>query len=286
MEKEYIIFCDESVSKGKFYSNFYGGLIVGASQYERITNRLNELKRSLNLLGEIKWSKVTERYLPKYEEVVRVFFEEVVSRNLKVRIMFSHNAHQPQGLTEEDLEHGYFKLYYQFIKHAFGLAYLPPRDERTRLRLYFDQFPDTGEKVERFKGFLAGLQRNAKLKPARIRIEREDITEIRSHDHVLLQCLDIVLGAMSFRLNNMHLEKPEGQRLCGKRTIAKGRLYKLILAEIRAMHTNFNVGMSTGKPDGLSALWTERYRHWCFETRNSEFQPHLSKRGQGNKNPT
>jgi len=83
-EKEYIIFCDESVSSGRYYSNFYGGVIVGASHYQRITDRLNEQKDSLNLFREIKWSKVTERYLPKYEEMVRTFFEEVAATNLKV----------------------------------------------------------------------------------------------------------------------------------------------------------------------------------------------------------
>jgi hypothetical protein len=31
-EKEYIIFCDESDRFGKYYSNFYGGVIVGPSQ--------------------------------------------------------------------------------------------------------------------------------------------------------------------------------------------------------------------------------------------------------------
>jgi len=47
-EKEYIIFCDESEKEGKYYSNFYGGLLVGASQYERITQRLNAIKQELN----------------------------------------------------------------------------------------------------------------------------------------------------------------------------------------------------------------------------------------------
>jgi hypothetical protein len=30
-EKEYIIFCDESDASGKYYSNFYGGVLVGSS---------------------------------------------------------------------------------------------------------------------------------------------------------------------------------------------------------------------------------------------------------------
>src|ERR1041384_6157732 len=125
-EKEYIIFCDESVSEGRYCSNFYGGLIVGTSQYQRVTDRLNTLKQELNLFGEIKWSKVTERYLSKYEAMIGAFFEEVAASNLRIRVMFTQNAQKPQKLTAQDIEHTYFKLYYQFIKHAFGLCYLPP----------------------------------------------------------------------------------------------------------------------------------------------------------------
>lgn len=40
--KEYIIFCDESERDGKYYSNFYGGLVVGSSHYESVTDRLGD----------------------------------------------------------------------------------------------------------------------------------------------------------------------------------------------------------------------------------------------------
>ena len=73
-DKELIIFCDESDSNGKFYSNFYGGLIVGSSKYNLITEKLNAKKEELNFYGEVKWSKVTERYLEKYEELLECFF--------------------------------------------------------------------------------------------------------------------------------------------------------------------------------------------------------------------
>ncbi len=72
-EKEYILFCDESEQNGKFYSTFYGGLILGASQYLKVTQRLQAVKNEQNLFGEIKWEKVTERYLPKYQEIVKAF---------------------------------------------------------------------------------------------------------------------------------------------------------------------------------------------------------------------
>lgn len=279
-EKEYIIFCDESEKHGRYYSNFYGGLIVAASHYERVTRRLEQKKLDLNLYGEVKWEKVTQRYLPKYQELIRLFFEEVIQNQIKVRIMFRQNAQQPQGLTPELIEMEYFVLYYQFIKHAFGLGFLPIVDHPTQIRLYFDQFPDTREKIERFKGYLNGLSQSRQFQEANIIINREDITEVRSHEHVLLQCLDIVLGAIAFRLNDKHKDKPLGEKRRGKRTIAKETLYKTILAEIRKIHPNFNIGITTRTRDDLRRRWESPYLHWCFTSRSAVFDPQLTKRGR------
>ena len=143
-ESAYIIFCDESDASGKFYSNFYGGVLVGASQCDRITARLNAEKQRLNLLGEVKWAKVSAPYLGKYEDLIRVFFNEIHAGHLRVRIMFRQNAHVPVGLTPAQVDGAYFRLYYQFIKHAFGLAHHPPTGHSVALKLYFDEFPETG----------------------------------------------------------------------------------------------------------------------------------------------
>jgi hypothetical protein len=282
-EKEYILFCDESDKRGKYYSNFYGGVMVGASQYQRITKKLNNKKVELHFFGEVKWEKVTERYLEKYQQLIQTFFEEVSRGQLRVRIMFRQNAHRPQGLTHEQVDLEYFLLYYQFIKHAYGLEYAT---EPIRLRLYFDTFPDTEEKSEQFKGFLLGLTKTKKWQA--IDIKREDITEVRCHDHVLLQCLDIVLGAMTFRLNDKHKEKPTGAPRRGKRTIAKEKLYKTILAEIRKIHPGFNVGVSTRTYNNPRRHWEDSYLHWCFIPDHAIFDSALTKPRpkKANKNPT
>ncbi|MFZ5879883.1 MAG: DUF3800 domain-containing protein [Chloroflexota bacterium] len=270
-DKEYILFCDESDRHGKYYSNFYGGVIVGSSQYQRITDLLNNKKAELNLYQEVKWAKVTEQYLSKYEELIRVFFEEIVQGNLRIRIMFRQNAHLPQGLSREQVDWEYYLLYYQFVKHGFGLEHV---GENVRLRLYFDTFPDTAEKSEQFKGFLLGLTKTAKWKS--VEINKEDITEVHSHDHVLLQCLDIVLGSMSFRLNDKYKEFPQGSRRRGKRTIAKEKLYKSILSEIRQIRPGFNIGVST-RIETVTDRWRLPYMHWAFIPNNESFDASLTK---------
>ena len=89
-----------------------------------------------------------------------------------------------------------------------------------------------------------------------------------------MQFLDVVLGSMQFRLNNMHLEKPEGKKRRGKRTIAKEKLYNYINKRIREMRPHFNIGISTGTNE-LDDRWNHPYRHWCFTA--NEFEIDVSK---------
>ncbi|MBN2466256.1 DUF3800 domain-containing protein [candidate division WOR-3 bacterium] len=277
-EKEYVIFCDESAAGGKYYCNFYGGVIVGGSVILKVTERLNATKLAQNLFGVAKWDKVTEQYLEKYRALVHAFFAELSAGNVKVRVMFRQKAQRPRGLTSEDLELQYFKLYYQFIKNAFGLKYLPIREGGTRLRLYFDRIPDTDEKIAMFRAFLLALPKGKELARAGILLSPEDITEVETRDHVLLQCLDIVLGAMQFRLNDWHKVKLPGRNMRGKRTRAKEALYKTILAEVRQLYPGFNIGITTGSQSGPACRWTHAYRHWCFQPREFVFDRNLTKR--------
>jgi uncharacterized protein DUF3800 len=274
---EYLIFLDESEKHGVFFSNFYGGVIVGSDQYERITTMLRARKSQLNFHGEVKWSKVTATYLDRYIILIQTFFAEVAADNLRVRIMFRQNAHTPQNLTKEQIEGEYFRLYYQFVKHAFGLLVMPHPGHPVNIRLYFDDLPDKEEKRQMFKGYVLGLASHNEIVARNIFLRPENITEVRSHDHVLLQCLDIVLGAMAFRLNDKHLEKTPGKRTRGKRTVAKEALYKAIYAEIRKLRPNFNIGISTGNDVPNHGSWSDPYRHWKFVPKGAAWDPSLTK---------
>ena len=205
--KTYIIYCDESVSKGPYYSNFYGVALVDSENFEWITEMLNQKKQELN---------------------------------------------------------GFYLLYYQFIKHAFGLEYCNPEDGKVYLRTYFDKLPNTREQNELFKQYIYNLQTLEEFTGANIHIRREDITDVDSKKHVILQGTDIILGAIQFKLNKENeVKNPETGRR-GKRTIAKDKLYREISRNIRKIHPNFNIGISTGFADDKTKLWWQTYRHWSF----------------------
>ncbi|MDR0872862.1 MAG: DUF3800 domain-containing protein [Prevotellaceae bacterium] len=263
---EYFIYCDESVSEGKYYSNFYGGALVRSIDFDRVNSLLNDKKLLLNLKNEIKWNKVTENYLEKYKEMMNLYFELIRKDIIKVRIMFSQNANVPSNLTKENRDNGFHLLYYQFVKHAFGLRYHNAEpNKKIFLRLYFDKLPANELKNETFKTHIYGLQGLEIFRKAKLKIRYEDIAEVDSHEHAILQCMDIILGAMAFRLNDGHKEKNSETNKRGKKTIAKTALYQHILKLIRSLenHSNFNIGVSTGRSE-TDSFWKNPYRHWKF----------------------
>jgi hypothetical protein len=265
----YIIYCDESSLGGVFYSNFYGGALVRAHEREGIEAALNAIKAVRNLQGEAKWTKISEYNEAAYIDLVDCFFDMVKANLIKVRIMFTQNINQTKGVADYDAEDQYFKLYYQFLKHAFGLQYCNPDcADDIHISVYLDDAPDNREKLQRFKYFLSMLSLSKDFRASRVKLLESEITEIDSKSHTILQAVDIVLGAMQFRLNDQHKAKPEGQRLRGKRTRAKERVYKHINARIRGIYPGFNIGTSTARLD-FSHSWEHPYRHWCFTPRQS-----------------
>lgn len=263
--KKIIIYCDESVSKGAYYSNFYGGALLEETDYDLISSQLNKKKEELNLFQEIKWTKVTAQYLDKYIEFINFYFNFIKSEKIKIRIMFRNNKYKAQHLSKYQELNGFYLLYYQFIKHAFGLSYCNDnKEEDIFLKTYFDKLPNTTKQNELFKDFIYRLQDVEIFKRAHIKINREDITDIDSKKHVILQGMDIILGSMQYKLNkeNLVINPQTGKR--GKKTIAKEKLYREINRNIREIYPNFNIGISTGYKNDISNIWKHPYRHWSF----------------------
>ncbi len=264
MALEYILYADESIETGRYFSNFYGGCLVRSTDLREVTLELDARKQSLNLHGEIKWQKVTSNYVAKYEDLMSAFFDFVATGKIKVRVMFTQNRHIAAGLSQEQREDSYFLLYYQFIKHAFGLGLVQHGENGARVRIQLDRIPDTFERRAKFRGYLAALTKSPDFRARQLIVDPAQIAEVDSHDHVLLQCTDVVLGAMQFRLNDKHKEKRPGSTRRGRRTRAKEVLYKSILGHVRNLHPNFNPGISTGQRGDPTNRWADPYRHWLF----------------------
>ena len=101
------------------------------------------------------------------------------------------------------------------------------------------------------------------LKKNGLKIAEDGIVEVNSKNHLPLQFMDLILGAICFKLNEKDKLKVEGENKVGKRTIVKLKLYKHINSRIREIYPNFNIGVTT--PIRIpSDSWTQVYRHWSF----------------------
>lgn len=268
---KYILYCDESIQKGQYNSNFYGGVLLLESDYSYIVNELNTVKKSIGLTGELKWSNVSKQTLEKYKTFIDKYFELMTKGYIKLRIMFTQEYIVPK-LTSEQQENEFYILYYQFIKHVFGIAYTKDIVSKIDLKVFLDRLPKKKEQNEIFKDYIFGLQFENYFSNIYLNIEKEHITDVDSRSHVILQGMDIILGSMAFRLNNKHLEKPVGSKRRGKKTIAKEHLYKYINKHIQGQHLErlFNIGDSTGTDGNKENRWIHTYRHWKFTPKEFE----------------
>ncbi|MCR9257006.1 MAG: hypothetical protein NXI16_13045 [Alphaproteobacteria bacterium] len=269
-KRRYVIFCDESSKKGALFSNFYGGVLLKAEDRELIEHLLKEKKEELNFFKELKWTKITEQYEEKYIEFIQFYFSFIRTNRLRVRIMFTQNIHTKPTLTEEQIENQYFLLYYQMIKHAFGIRYANPNSlDKVYFSVLLDEVPHSTKKLNEFRRYISNIENTSLLYGKNISIPKSEIANINSKSHNILQGLDIILGSMYFRLNKLNLEKPNGQRVRGKRTRAKERVYKAINKEIQKIYPRFNIGATTGHDGDYSNRWRHPYRHWLFKAKTS-----------------
>lgn len=271
LSRELILYADESLKRGRYYSHFYGGALVRSADFDSLHNAIGKRMLELGITSEVKWSKVNPMRLEPYKELMDTFFDLLEAGRIKARVMFTHNVLVPKELTRYHYNHTYQILYYQFIKHAFGLRYAGDGTATARIRIYLDRLPDTKEKNRQFKGYIGSLEDWPPFKRAGIKVPQDQIAEVDSAAHPILQCVDVVTGAMQFRLNDKHKEKPKGKARRAQKTLAKEKLYKHINQRIRQIRKGFNIGISTGFDGDRSNSWRHSYRHWCFKPSNVEF---------------
>lgn len=195
MPERLIIFCDESVEKGAFYSHFYGGALVRADDREKLEREIQAKKDELNFHGEVKWTKITENYAEKYVALVDFIFDLIESGRIKMRIMFTQNLNVPPDFDDEKLDNQYFLLYYQFIKNAFGLRYWRQEDnhETAEVSVYIDDPPQGAAKYGRFADYIASLSSYPAFSQGGVSFPRTEIAKVEKSRFLTVR--DVTSGA-------------------------------------------------------------------------------------------
>ena len=267
--RSYYIWCDESDKEGLYYSNFYGGILIRSADLHKVLKLMSDKVDELDITEEIKWQKVNEYTFDRYVLLVDFIFDLLQQDLIKIRVFFRHNQYVPIYLSREQMREEYSKLYYQFIKHAFGFIYSNPNDKPISLHFKLDEMPISQPEKKKFKAFLSMLSTNPEYKDAHIIVKAEDIVEVNSKKELPLQMLDLILGAICFKLNDKNkFKNPETNRR-GIRTRKKEALYKHIYFRLSQLRHGFNIGVTTGISEPEDR-WQMPYRHWSFIPNNSE----------------
>lgn len=182
MSKTFNIYCDESCHIENDHKRFMflGSVSCAYNQVKRHTERINELKDKHKFNAEIKWSNVSKSKLRFYEELIDYFFDT----DLKFRTVGVEKStinYEAYGKTYDEF---YYTIYYYLLNKV---------DPEYNYNVYLDIKDSlSANKVNKLKEIL-----NIKLGVFR------NVQNIRSHESILMQLSDFIMGAISYQHNNL-----------------------------------------------------------------------------------
>lgn len=184
MSKTFNIYCDESChieNDHKKYM-FLGSVSSAYNQVKLHTEKINDLKKKHNFYAEIKWSKVSKSKLRFYLDLVDYFF----ATDLQFRTVGVEKSKINNDAFDQDYDDFYYKMYYYLLNHNLNSLY--------KYNVYLD-IKDTlsAYKVNKLKDVL-----NTKFGVFR------NVQNIRSHESIILQIADFLMGAISYLHNDEH----------------------------------------------------------------------------------
>lgn len=182
MNKTFNIYCDESCHIENDHKPFmFLGSVSSAYNQIRIhTDYIKGLKKKHNFYAEIKWTGVSKSKIHFYTELVDYFF----ATDLKFRAVGVDKAKINNEAFNKSYDDFYYTMYYYLLNHNLNSLY--------SYNVYLD-IKDTlsAQKVNRLKDIL-----NTKFGVFR------NVQNIRSHESILMQLTDFMMGAISYLHND------------------------------------------------------------------------------------
>lgn len=180
--KTFNLYCDESCHLENDHQKYMLLSYVSCAyhQVKLHTQQVDSIKKKHNFYGEIKWSNVSNSQYEFYKELIDYFF----ATDLRFRAIVIDKSRINNGTFKQDFDTFYYKMYYYLLNHNIksNFAYNVYLDIKDDLSAY---------KVEKLKDIL-----NTKYGVFR------NIQNIRSHESMLLQITDVLMGALSYNLNH------------------------------------------------------------------------------------
>lgn len=187
------IYCDESchLENDGMKAMVLGALWCPAEQRKSLTRKIKALKAAHGLAPnfEIKWVKVSPGKLPFYQALLDLFFEEA---GLNFRGVVMPEKHKlDHARFRQSHDEFYYKQWYTLLNRLIH--------PEKHYRIFLDMKDTQGrKKVAKLHDVLC----NAKYDFDRNIIK--SIEQVQSHDVLLLQLADLLIGALSYVHRSLH----------------------------------------------------------------------------------
>ncbi len=181
------IYCDESchLERDHHKSMVLGAVWCPASNRAELGRKMKAVRERFGLPAsfEIKWTKVSPAQLDFYLALVDLFFDESLLRFRAVVV--PDKAVLDHGRFNQTHDDFYYKTWYLLLTHLV--------DDRHCFRVFLDIKDTRGRlKVEKLHDVLCNTHND---------FDREriaSIEQVHSHDVLLLQLADLLIGALSY----------------------------------------------------------------------------------------
>lgn len=192
---EYSIFCDESChleNDGK-ETMVLGGMMCPKELRKNINNEIRQIKakHGLSTWFEIKWTKVSDKKMDFYKELVDYVYE---NQNIIFRAWVATGKNELDHAKFNESSHNlwYYKMYYYLLRYYFS--------PNGKYHILLD-----------VKDTLGG----PRIRELRDELNRgafgldvvKTINQIHSHDSDILQLTDLFIGSISFVHQGNHLKE-------------------------------------------------------------------------------
>jgi hypothetical protein len=185
------IYCDESRLEFLESKSENGFMIIGSfwlarEKREVFKQRIKALKEAHGFNVEIKWTKISQKMLPFYKELVDLFVEYEEFKFFKAIVVDTIKINFEYHQNNSDI--GFYKFYYQVLVHKMNTA--------TIHHEYYVYVDDKTNKVYKPLPLLKKVLNNS------IYIGEVKIVEPRdSFENLFIQYVDVLIGLVSYGYN-------------------------------------------------------------------------------------
>jgi len=182
-KQTYNYYCDESCHLQNDHKQFMvlGYVSTPLNRIKRFKEEIKDLRVKHKNSFEIKWTNLSQWNYAFYSELIDFFFDR---SELRFRGLIIDKHKYIASKCNNDYDKFYYLMYYQLIFHkldadAFYNIYIDIKDDLSTHRI---------QKLREILNVNMGII--------------ENIQHIRSHESVFLQICDLIIGAMSYNLND------------------------------------------------------------------------------------